>query len=601
MQRDVVIDAYVSICDGLRDLLNSVGLETRTLGSAAEAGPATSPYAEETSTSPSTFPARWTGDIGLAVLAGLAYFLTARLSLGLLTKPDGVAVFWPAAGISSGLLIALGRAARWPILIGVMVAIVAANLMGDRNIWASCAFAVCNAVEATIVSGLVQHYFGTGFALDRLRQVLGLATAAVAGTAIAGVLAAVAYALFHAPKAPMLTTWTHWFTSDCIGAISVAPLVIGLFVAVREKPPRRELIEGAVALAMLTLTTIFIVSLPRTTWEIWEPEALLLPMLFWLAVRCRPVFSAAGAFLVSFTIVCTAIFGFGHFGDPSLALQSRMTASQTMTLFVTLGALALAALFAERRESESRLARSKFLLERERDNKLMSVEALVAAISHELRQPLTGITTRIAAARRFLQRTPLDIDRVRDILDEVAGASFRASEVIDSFRALFRKSGSEQVPIDANTLVIESLEALRRELNDHRVITRTYLAPDLPIITGYKGLLQEVILNLVQNAIDALETVTDRSRLLRVETTRQGADAIVISIEDNGPGIDHKRIADIFDPFVTTKAKGTGLGLAISRMVVEHHSGQLTVSSDGKTGARFWLMLPIADDAAAST
>jgi signal transduction histidine kinase len=547
-----------------------------------------------------TFPMRWRGDIGLALLAGLAYFLAAKLSLGLMTEPDGVAVFWPAAGISSGLLIAMGRAARGPILIGVMVAIVVANLMSDRNIWASCAFAVCNALEAIIVSGLVLHYFGTDFGLDRLRQVIGLVIAAVVGTAMAGILAAVAYALFHAPAAPMLATWAHWFTSDCIGAISVAPVVIGLFVAARDKPPRRELIEGAAILALLTLTAVIIVSLPRTTWEVMEPEALLLPPVLWLAARCRPVLSATGAFVVSFTIVCTAIFGFGHFGDPSMPLQSRMTDSQTLTLFVTLGALALAALFAERRESESRLARSKFLLERERDNKLMGMEALVAAISHELRQPLTGIATRTAAARRFLQRTPLDIDRVCENLDEITGASFRATEVMDSFRVLFRKSGSEQVPIDANTLVIESLEALRRELNDHLVIIKAHLAPGLPIITGHKGLLQEVILNLVQNAIDAMATVTDRDRLLWVETARQGAEAIVISVEDNGPGIDHKRISDIFDAFVTTKSKGMGLGLAISRMIVEHHKGELTVSSDGKSGARFRFTLPIPEDAAAS-
>jgi signal transduction histidine kinase len=547
-----------------------------------------------------TFPMRWRGDIGLAALAGLAYFLAAKLSLGLMTEPDGVAVFWPAAGISSGLLIAKGRAARWPVLIGVMVAIVAANLMSDRNIWAACAFAVCNAVEAIIVSGLVLHYFGTDFGLERLRQVIGLVMAAVVGTAMAGILAAVAYALFHAPQAPMLATWAHWFTSDCIGVISVAPVVIGLFVAARDQPPRRELTEGAAALALLTLTTVIIVSLPRTTWEIMEPEALLLPPVLWLAARCRPVFSATGAFVVSFTIVCTAIFGFGHFGDPSMPLQSRMTDSQTLTLFVTLGALALAALFAERRESELRLARSKLLLERERDSKLMGMGAVVAAISHELRQPLTGIATRTAAVRRFLQRTPLDIDRVHEILDEVTGASFRATEVMDSFRVLFRKSGSEKVPIDANMLVMESLEALRRELSDHRVIIKTHLEPGLPIITGYKGLLQEIILNLLQNAIDAMGTVTDRSRHLRVETMRHGAEVIVISIEDNGPGIDHKRISDIFDAFVTTKAKGMGLGLAISRMIAEHHEGELTVSSDGKSGAQFRLTLPIPCDTAAS-
>ena len=542
-------------------------------------------------------PARWRNDIRLAILAGLGYFLAAHLSLGLLTKPDGVAVFWPAAGISSGFLIALGRPARWPVLIGVMAAIVAANLMSDRNIWASCAFAICNAVESLIIAGLVQRYFGADFVLDRLRQVLGLAMAAVAGTATAGVLAAVAYTLFHASPAPMLTTWSHWFTSDCMGVISVAPLVIGLFAARRDKPQPRELIEGAVALVMLAMTTLFVTSLSRETWETTQPEALLFPMLLWLAARCRPVFAAAGAFFVSLAIVWSTIFQVGHFGDPSVPLYDRIIHSQSLILFLTISAFVLAALFAERRESEARLARSKMLLERERDNKFMGVEAVVAAISHELRQPLTGITTRTAAARRFLERTPPDIGRVRDILEELAGASFRSTEVIESFRALVKKNTAEQTPVGVNELIAESLQALHRELEDCGVTTRTHLASDLPLVMGYKGMLREVILNLVQNAIDAMATVTDRKRFLRVETRRHDADAIIVSIQDTGPGIDRKRMPDIFDTFVTTKVKGMGLGLAVARMIVEHHRGHLTVSSDGSTGALFQFTLPVQMDA----
>jgi integral membrane sensor domain MASE1 len=130
---------------------------------------------------------RWVTGIGLAVAVGSAYFLAAQLSLGLLIKPDGVAVFWPAAGISSGVLIALGPHARWPVAAGAMAATVAANLMGDRDIWAAAAFAVCNAAEALITAGLIQHYFGTVFSLDRLRQVLGLLAAAVTLTVISGI------------------------------------------------------------------------------------------------------------------------------------------------------------------------------------------------------------------------------------------------------------------------------------------------------------------------------------------------------------------------------------------------------------------------------
>src|SRR5262245_46150216 len=152
----------------------------------------------------------WAGPLGLTLIVGIVYFLAARLSLALLTQ-EGVAVFWPAAGGSSGVLIALGRAARWPVVAGTMMATVVGNLLGDRNVWSSMAFALCNAAEALITAGLIQHYFGTGFTLGRVRGVLGLMVAAAVGTTISGVFATVAYKLLHSPDATILTTWEHWF------------------------------------------------------------------------------------------------------------------------------------------------------------------------------------------------------------------------------------------------------------------------------------------------------------------------------------------------------------------------------------------------------
>src|SRR5438552_11001273 len=126
----------------------------------------------------------WAGSFGLALAIAVTYFVAARLSLALLTEPDGVAVFWPAAGVSSGFLIALGRGARLPVTIGTMAATIAANLLGDRNLLSSVSFAACNASEALLTAGLIERYFGAGFSLERLRSVLGLLIAAVVGTTV---------------------------------------------------------------------------------------------------------------------------------------------------------------------------------------------------------------------------------------------------------------------------------------------------------------------------------------------------------------------------------------------------------------------------------
>ena len=535
---------------------------------------------------------RWVTSIGIAAAVGLAYFLAAKLSLGLLMKPGGVAVFWPAAGISSGVLIALGPNTRWSVAAGVMAATVAANLMGDRDIWASSAFALCNAAEALITAGLIQRYFGTGFRLDRLRQVLSLLAAAVVGTVISGVGGAVGYKLFHSPTVPMLTIWWNWFASDAIGIVAVAPLVIGLGAAVREPPPRNELIEGAAALVILTAMTGIIISLPQEPWKTVVPSALLFPLLLWLAARCRPVFAAAGAFLVSLTIVWTTIFGIGHFGDTSLPIDDRVLEAQVLILVVALTAFVLAALFTERSESVVRLAHANLLLEHERDNKLMNVEAIAASIAHEIKQPLAAIVMNGGAALQLLGNAPPDHDEVRAALNDIIADSHRTSEVFEGIRALFRKVDQERQLVDINEIILRVLQSLHGELKDHGVTTRTELTSELPLVAGNRNQLQQVIFNLVHNALEAMNATTDRSRVLRVKTELRGRDVIAVAVEDSGPGIDPKQLDGIFDAFFTTKAHGMGLGLAICRMIIGRHGGQLTVSSDGKRGALFQFVLP---------
>ena len=301
--------------------------------------------------------------IGIAVGVAVAYFLAAQLSLGLLTKPDGVAVFWPAAGISSGVLIALGPRARLPVALGAMAATIIANLTGDRTLWAATADAFCNALEALLTAWLIAHYVGPHFDLGRLSHVLMLLIAALAGTAVSGVGGAVSYQLFHDSPVSMLTNWQHWFASDAVGIVTVAPVVVGVAAAIRRPPPHGELVEGLVALAALAVMTGIIISLPPEPWETVVPVALLFPILLWLAARCRPVFAAAGSFMVSLTIVSTLIFGVGHFGNTEVPIADRILGAQAGILVVALCALVLAALFDERREHEAVLSESEARLQ----------------------------------------------------------------------------------------------------------------------------------------------------------------------------------------------------------------------------------------------
>jgi len=231
-------------------------------------------------------------------------------------------------------------------------------------------------------------------------------------------------------------------------------------------------------------------------------------------------------------------------------------------------------------------------LQRERENKLANAEAVVAVIGHEIRQPLTGIATTAGAAKRFLDRAQPDVEKVKQLLEKIDQAALRAGEVLASIRNSLRGGSGQHQPLDANSLVVETLELVRGDLNSQAITVNMNLSPDLTAISGNKGQLQEVIINLVQNAIAAMATTPNKPRAIDVTTSRPGSEPIVIAIEDTGPGIDPQKITSIFEPFITTKKTGTGLGLAICKMIVQQHGGNLSVAPGANGGARFEIALP---------
>jgi PAS domain S-box-containing protein len=251
----------------------------------------------------------------------------------------------------------------------------------------------------------------------------------------------------------------------------------------------------------------------------------------------------------------------------------------------------------ELRRTEFALREAVETLQRERDNKLLNVEAATASIAHEVRQPLTAIAANGVAAMRFLAMASPNLDELRAILDQIVADCHQASEVFESISALFKKVDQSRRPVDVNEIALGVLQSVHGQLKNHDVATETELASDLPLVDGHQGQLRQVVFNLVHNAIEAMATTTDRERLLRVSTQPQGHNAILVAVQDSGPGIDPGHLNSIFDAFVTTKSNGMGLGLAICRMIVQRHGGQLLALSDGRTGARLQFVLPVGSTA----
>ena len=228
----------------------------------------------------------------------------------------------------------------------------------------------------------------------------------------------------------------------------------------------------------------------------------------------------------------------------------------------------------------------------ELESKLMSLEAIIASIAHEVRQPLAAIATSGSAALRFLGHNPPNNDEVRSALNRIIADAHRTSDVFDSIRALFRNFDEGTEPLAVNELIADVVQSLDSDLQEHKIDTEFNAAADLPIVRAHAGQLSQVVHNVIRNAMEAIKTSAKGLRKLRIETSCHGAGFIAISITDSGPGIKSEQLDKIFDTFVTTKATGMGLGLAICRLIIERHGGQLTATSDSKGGATFQIALP---------
>jgi C4-dicarboxylate-specific signal transduction histidine kinase len=225
-------------------------------------------------------------------------------------------------------------------------------------------------------------------------------------------------------------------------------------------------------------------------------------------------------------------------------------------------------------------------------SRVMTMGELTTSIAHEVNQPLAGIVTNAAAALRWLAGDPPNLEETREAARRIIRDGNRASEVIARIRALARKADTEKQPMDLNEAVEDVLALTEGEVRRHGVLLRRELAGDLPLVLGDRVQLQQVVLNLVMNGIEAMSTVADRPRVLMIRTQRVEGDQVRVTVQDSGVGLDPTSGEHIFKAFYSTKSGGMGMGLSISRSIVENHGGRLwALPSDG-AGATFHFTVP---------
>jgi signal transduction histidine kinase len=217
---------------------------------------------------------------------------------------------------------------------------------------------------------------------------------------------------------------------------------------------------------------------------------------------------------------------------------------------------------------------------------------LSASIAHEINQPLAAIVTSGGAALRWLNLKTPNLEEVRSSLQNIVSDGHRAAEVLESVRGIFKKDAQRKTTVDVNQIVREVLDLSRSELDKRGISVRNVQTQGLPSVLVDHVQFQQVLLNLIRNAIDAMDAVMDRDRVLRIRTERNETNEIIISIEDSGTGIDPKNTEKVFTPFFTTKPQGMGMGLSICRSIVEAHGGRLTAAPALPNGTRFEIALP---------
>ena len=242
------------------------------------------------------------------------------------------------------------------------------------------------------------------------------------------------------------------------------------------------------------------------------------------------------------------------------------------------------------RESEERYREAQMQLVHA--NRVTTMGQMTASIAHEVSQPLSAVVANASAALRWLRAEPPELNEARLALEDVVAEGRRAGEVVRRIRNLIKRTPDRSVRLDPNEVLLEVVALTRSEMQKNGVLLETRLATDLPAVDGDRIQLQQVILNLIMNAIEAMTDVTGRSRELLISTARQAPNNVLVAVRDSGPELDRQSAGRFFEPFYTTKQGGIGMGLTICRSIVEAHGGELGVAANASYGATFHFTLP---------
>jgi len=453
---------------------------------------------------------------------------------------------------------------------------------------------VSNCSEALIGAALVRAFVPGPLRLDSLRNTgIFLLCGGLAAPLGSSFLDAGLVKLIGFGEGEYWTLLHMRFSSNVLAELTVVPLVLTWATFrvenLREAPPRRYLEIAAVFIGLLA-TSLVVFDLPLIDANS-APELFYapLPFLLWAAVRLGTTGTASALALMVMVTIFGAVNGLGPFAGG--APQDTARDMQLFLIAVSVPLLLLAVALEERGMVERDAHEQRLQLTHL--SRVAMLGELSGGIAHELNQPLTAILSNAQAAQHFIARSgAVDKVELAEILSDIITADQRAGAVIHRLRALFKKGEPSLQPLDANQLVKEVLGIAQGDLVTRSVEVLPDLALGLPLVEGDRVQLEQVMLNLVMNACDAMDAADCRRLSIR---TRAAAGGVQISFTDLGPGFRADQHETLFQPFYTTKPQGLGLGLSISRSIITAHGGTLWGTSSPGHGATFHIALPAWD------
>ena len=522
------------------------------------------------------------------LLVGFICYVSTEVGFAHKFPPHNISPLWPTGAILFGILVVAPVQHWWAYAFAAYFTSVVNDARAGFPVEAVL-FLIAALIEVFIAAAGVRRFAGGLRAFDNLRNL-------IVYLLVAAVLAPVTSAFVGAFAGGGESYWFYWrvwFLSEALAYVTLAAAILTWIAGARSVGHTaipRGIEPWLIAVGLLA------VSFRVFHWPTAGPGAipalvyLPLPLLLWAAMRFGPIGANTGLLILALLSISGGVRGLGPFAGGAAA--DSVLSLQFFLIAVSVPVMFLASAIEERRAAEQEMQRHR--AELAHVTRLSTMGELAASLAHELNQPLTAILSNVQAAQRFLGASPPNLPEVREILSDVVQDDKRASEVIQRLRALVRKDAPAFVALDVGDVLRDVVRMVHSDaiLRNSRVSLE--IATGLPAVRGDRIQLQQVALNLLLNAFEAMKDCSTTRRQVVVRVDRDGASSVRIAVRDSGVGLGENAV-EIFQPFYTTKPTGLGMGLSISRSIIEGHGGQLRAENNPDQGATFWVTLPTAE------